>query len=694
MLSEEEKDLVSRLKQEGYQTNDIVSHIGAKRLGAESAIDKDKLKKFQEKNNEPVSNKIAEGLGFGKAVDTFGSVLARRGIGTDVAPETVQQFVAEPSTREKVGAVLQTGSVLIPGGAGANLARQVGTSAAAGYLYDIGSDLAQNKSTQEALTPGVGTVASVLIPPALRGGQALLSRGSRAMSGAGSKVAEGLSQAGSGISDAISDVVPQGVKQIGTEVAERFPRAIEKGKDVLEEASIRAERIKNAPPAVQDAIRSGVDDVVIDAIEKADEPTKQAYKRMVEIAESPRTGLRPATRPESIAGESVAEQYKILDTQRRNVGSQLGDEVDKLSKKGEVDILPAQRTMRDLLRVNGILPDMSGKLNFKGSSLTPKQQTLVQQLYDTATQSETMTPRQVYNMDKLFSQLQREARFDGIDNLYLTTPEGDINAFRAFRNIFSNELDRIAPEIKPLNQQYAQLRNLQDDIEGSIVKRGNFESTRNVDPAEFAQTNLRRAFSDAQSAADYRELADKLDAFARANGYKGANPLDLAGFAQRLRNIYPETVPETSAQGLFGGGIKGAFEKVMNLGAPGVTDQQKALKSLLGVTDEQASVKGQSFAGGVTGVEEDENGEKKFDPLQAMAGIAGMAVLGKLKPLHMDDVKLFESVAYEKAKNVSPEKMKLIRDTLSKGYGMEVPKKDNDVIDFVTMLVENRVLNK
>lgn len=577
MLTEEEKTTVQELKAQGYTSSQIASHLGAKRLNATSSIDEAKLKAFRATDNKPTSNKIAEGLGFGSAVDTFGSMMARRGIGTDVDPSIVQQYVEEPSMRQKVGAGLQVGSLLVPGGAGANLTRQIATGVAAGYLYDVGSDLAQGKSNAEALTPGAGTAVGLAVPPILRAGSSLLRTGSQSLS----KVPGQVSQMSSRVADMASDTVPQGVKQVASEALERVPRAISRGKTALEEAAVRSQRIETATPAVQNAIKSKLDDVLIGAVEQADDATRQSYKKMVELAEAPRTGLRPATRPESVAGDVVSEQYKILNKTRQQVGAEIGEAVDKLSTKGAVDVLPAQRQMRDVLRVNGILPDQSGKLNFTGSALTPKQQTLVQQLYDISAQSEQMTPRQIYNMDRVFSQLQREARFDGLDNIYLSTPDGDINAFRAFRNIYSNHLDQIAPEIAPLNKQYAQLRNLQDDIEDSIVKRGGFESNRDVDPSEFAQTNLRRIFSDAQSAADYRALADKLDALARAGGYEGANPQDLAGFAQRLRQIYPETVPETSFQGGITGGIKNVIGKIFDAGAPDVVDQQKALKELL-----------------------------------------------------------------------------------------------------------------
>ena len=595
-----------------------------KQYGAE-ALSQFKLPNQREGSfveKKPLANRVAEGIGLGKAVDVFGTEIARA-----FAPNETRRFIEPNKPGQLAGATAQTlaipASALLTGGG--SLAGQIAVGGATGYLYDVGSDLAEGEDVAEVLTPGLGTAVGAIAPPVIRGAVSSIRQATGLVAQGARRVAEALP----------TPEVPAGIKQIGTEIAERAGRGVEKVGEAIDEAGVRRARIESAPPLVQNALKANVDDVLITAVEEADEPTKQAYRKMVEIAEAPRTGLRPAVRPESVAGDAVADQYKILDTQRKTVGSQIGDAVDELSKKGTVDVLPAQRQMRQLLLTNGIKPDISGRLIFTGSPLTPKQQTLVQQLYELSTQAEQLSPRQVYNMDKLFSQLQREARFDNLDNIYLTTPEGEINAFRAFRNIFSNQLDQIAPDIAPLNKQYAQLRNLQDDIEATIIKRGNYDSTRNVDPGEFAQTNLRRAFSDATSAADYRALADKLDAYARGNGYAGANPLDLAGFAQRLRNVYPETVPETSAQGLFGGGIKGIAEKILKLGAPDVTDQQKALKKLLDIADEQASVPSEALAGGAVGFTPDE--EKSFNEANAVLGIAGVGAVQSVKKEALND---------------------------------------------------------
>lgn len=548
-LTQEEKEMMMQAKKEGLNKEQAMARLVDSRGAISTPIEK-----------TPLVNRITNTLGLGGATDVFGRHLARAGIGTNTPKSVTQEFVEKPTRLETAGAIAQTASIpasfALTGGG--SLLGQMATGAGLGYIYDVGSDLAEGETDSKVLKPGAETATGMFIPPILRG----------------------LTSSIRGIGTAISKTKP--VAQAGSELAERIPRAINKIGESLNEVGTRADRIKTSPPVVQQAIKSGVDDVVIDAVQQADTPTLNAYKKMVEIAEQPRTGLRPSVKPSSVAGEAISEQYKLLDQSRKDIGNQIGNAVEQLSKqKGVIDVLPEQRGLRDLLRQNGVSPDVSGQLNFSGSSLTPKQQTLVQQLYEISTQSEQLTPKQIYNFDKVFSQLQREARFDNLDTIYLSTAQGDINIFRAFRNVFANKLDEVAPEIAPLNKQYAVLRNLQDDIESSIVKRGNFDSNIGTNPAEFAQTNLRRIFSEAQSAADYRLLADKLDAFARQQGYSGANPQDLAGFAERLKAIYPDTVPENSFRGGISGGIKDILSGVSEIGKPDINDQQKALKALL-----------------------------------------------------------------------------------------------------------------
>ena len=564
-LNEQEQQIVEHGKNAGKSENQIFAAL-AKYRQSQIPI-KEKIKK-------PLSQKITEGaetvtdfLGLENATGVFGDLLARQGIGTDVPKEVTQEFIEAPSRKEVTGAVLQTAS--IPAGfaltGGGSLAGQVAVGAGLGYLYDVGSDLAADESLQEAATPGAGTLVGAAVPPVLRGGGALIGAGARGVS-------------------SVAKNMP-GVTQTVTETAERLPRALGKVGTSIQESTERAAKMKTATPAVREAMKSNLDEVIIDAVAQADAPTKNAYKKMVELAEAPRTSLRPATRPESVAGEAAAEQFDMVVGRRKEVGQKIGEISDNLSQTERIDAVPVQRAARDILRQNGIIPEQGGVLRFDNKSITPQQQEVVQKLYNLATNEGTLTPKQIYQYDQLFSKLQREARFiDNVDDIFVQVPteQGtkDVNIFKVFRDVFSQQLDEVSPEMRQLNREYRVYRNLQDDLERTIFKSGNYDST-NIGAENFAQTNLRRLFSDAQSAADYRALYDKLDATSRSLGYEGARADDLAGFALRLRDIYPEVTPETSFRGGISGGVKDVVGQLSEVGTPDTVDRQKALRKLL-----------------------------------------------------------------------------------------------------------------
>lgn len=527
-------------------------------------------------NTRPFINKVTDFLGLGGATKTFGDVLARQGIGTDTPKEITRANITAPTAGQITGAALQ--SAAIPAGlaltGGTSLLGQVAVGAGLGYTYDVGADLIEQKSASEVAMPGAGTALGAFAPLAIKGAGVAIGSLTPAARQATQSAVSSVPQAAPAVS---------GVRQIATEVAERVPRAIERGRTAVQESAERAARIQSATPPVRQAIKSGLDEVIdVDLVAAADPQTKQAMRQMINLVEAPKTGFRPQTRPESIAGQVASDQFALVEKQRKAIGKQIGNISDQLSTKTEVEVLPLQRNVRDILRQNNILPHSGGQLIFKTKRLTPSQQKVVQDLYQLATSDETLTPRQIHEFDQMFSKLQREARFkEKIDDIYLTvpTPDGttEVNIFKAFRDIFSQKLDEVAPDIKPLNREYRTLRNLQDDLEDSIFKSGNFETTSNLDGAEFAQTNLRRLFSDASSAADYRGIYESMDTVSRSLGYQGPRADDLAGFAVQLRKIYPDAVPSTSATGI----LDGIKQSVLGAGQVDVRDQQKALRLLL-----------------------------------------------------------------------------------------------------------------
>jgi hypothetical protein len=95
--------------------------------------------------------KAANFLGLGKATDVIGRDFATTRVGAALMGqdyETNKQYIEAPSLKEKVGAVLQPAG-LIAGTAisgGSSLLGQVAAGAGAGYLYDVGQDLVEDKS--------------------------------------------------------------------------------------------------------------------------------------------------------------------------------------------------------------------------------------------------------------------------------------------------------------------------------------------------------------------------------------------------------------------------------------------------------------------------------------------------------------------------------------------------------------------
>lgn len=424
--------------------------------------------------------------------------------------------------------------------------------------------------------------AEVLTPAAWLKGFSIAGKGKKPLEVAEEVIDPAVLSKGKEVIDTIADSkTVSGVTQKVKEVGERIPRFIGRVQEGVEEASIRSQKIKTATPEVANAIKVGLPDKFINTVEQADEPTIRAYKEILDIADNPSATIKPTQRPEIIAGNAAAEQYKVIEKTRKDIGKQIGAVVDTISKKGAVDVLPEQRIMRDVLRQNGVMPDSSGVLKFTGK-FTPAERTKIQQLYELATEGgEQLTPKQVYDMDRLFSKLQREARFENVGDIIVDTPDGSMSLFRVFRDVYSNKLDDVAPEIRDLNKQYRNFVTLQDDIEKSIVKSGKFETTKGVDDAEFAQTNLRRLFSEANTSADYRAIYEEMDAVSRALGYDGARADDLAAFAYELRKLYPETTPRTGFEGGIMSGMSDLVGKVFKAGEPTAADQQKALREIL-----------------------------------------------------------------------------------------------------------------
>jgi len=574
--------------------------------------------RFDKEQKAPLSNRIANATGLGGATEVFGNLIARSPVGnllqtqsqqesaqlnSEVSGEPVQTQqeinraeIEAPTKGQVAGAVVQTAALPIGAAVtgGASVAGRVAAGAGAGFLYDVGQDLIDKKSATEVATPGLGTVVGAAAPLAIAGGGALV--------GTLRKPAQ------TGITataDAVTAAVPKsetaaGVAQTGKELVERVPRFVGKVTDNIRESGVRAERIRTSAPPVQNAIKTGLPDPLIEPIVQANPVTKQAFIRVMDIADTPKTKLGQKSNPAIVGGELAGKQYQVIETQRKTIGEAMNVATAKLGKETTVNMDGAFSKLDSVLGDLRITPkfkvnEKTGVSTFDGldftrSKLTGKQRTVAEDLYRKATEGgSNLSPLEIREKDQLFSAIQREARTDAVQDVIITTADGQTtDLFRAFRDVYSTELDVLSPEIRNLNSQYRNVVTLLDDIENSIFKTPNFEITKSTDPAEFAKVNLRRIFGEAQSSPAYEAIADEMDTISRQLGYADASPKEVAAFAEEIRALYPENTPRAGFQGGIRAGISDIAGAIMEAGKADQTDQRAALRALLEATSENA----------------------------------------------------------------------------------------------------------
>ena len=389
--------------------------------------------------------------------------------------------------------------------------------------------------------------------------------------------------------------IGEGVEAIAREFGTRAKRLGERTKGAFTEISERSKLIKESTPKVRSLIKNNVDPDIIDFATKADKVTKKGLKEIVDIARKSK-GLGIQERPGIVAGRAAGSQYSLINKQKKNIGKKIGEAVSKLSKTERVDMGESFGKLKSQLQAEGVT-FKGGRLtnsSFNGTNFTPQQRSKITELWKLSTEKvRNVTPKDLWKKDNLFSKLQREARFEGVSDILIELPDGSKkNLFNVFRDVFRDTLDNVSPDgIRGLNKQYREYSLFVDDIENSIVKSGKFETGKGVDVSNFAQTNLRRIMSDAQSAGDFLAIARKMDVQARKLGFQGARPEDLISFSERMKDIYPKSTPPTGFRGGIGRGVVDAVGTISEAGKANLGDKQKAIEEFFDLVSKKTTKK-------------------------------------------------------------------------------------------------------
>lgn len=512
---------------------------------------------------------LAYGVSGLRTAGKIGSQVAG-GVG-DIIGTTISPFIPTP-VKEKIGEF--TGEV-----------EKAGKGAIA--------NLPVSERAKQEITEGTGDIINLT---GLLGGAKIAPAVEKTTIGAGKQIARETIAGAKKVADVTGKTIEgagttiKGVAQAGQEFGARIPRVITKAGESIEESAKKAERIKISTPAVKEAIKVNLDDKIINTVSQADTPTKKAYKRAVEIAEEAPTTLGVKKQPTIVGGDLAVKQYELIDNAKKEVGKKIGEKIKQLSKTEKIDVSDRIANIDNILSSQGVIGSVDKlgkvKLDFSGSKFTPAERTRIEQLYNLASEGgNSLSPAQIKSKDQLFSKLQRESNMEGIGKIIVETPEGNKSLFQVFRDAYNSKLDEISPELRELNKQYSDYSRITDDIEDSILKTPNFNITKSADQGEFAKVNLRRIFGEAQSSPVYEAVADEMDRVARKLGYADATPKQIILFAQELRKLYPEIIPETGFAGGIksgiSGGIPGVLDYATQFGKATVVDQRKALKKLL-----------------------------------------------------------------------------------------------------------------
>lgn len=335
-------------------------------------------------------------------------------------------------------------------------------------------------------------------------------------------------------------------------------------------------------PIAKKAIDQGIDPVDVQFIKNASPEDKGAFREMYKIAESASTDKTVTRQPVEVAGKSLVNQVKYLDTVRRDVGNQLG-KVAKAMPQQPVDITPVVNRFVENLDDAGIAIGDKGMLNFDSSRYAdqPAVQKQLQQAYSAISKGKL-------NPSSIISTRQRIFTNRNYGKAANEIIPGD-NVDRIIGELYDTldePLKSLNPAYAELAQKYAQTSNVIREFGSSIGKNFDLsDELTNLRAGEVGQRILGNA--SAKPLALIQNISDT----AKGLGYKGTeNIRDQFLFSSMLQDPKLDVFKPTQTSSLRGQVARGAMDVVKDFKGgfvSGVSNlAEKGLKSAEGVNTE------------------------------------------------------------------------------------------------------------
>jgi hypothetical protein len=493
------------------------------------------------------------------------------GANFDVAP--VKAF-GQGGAKQIAGEALKAGSWLYGGGGAKNVvtrlgAGRVGTAiggaalsgGASGAMYGAGDALEQNKSAGEVVKEG------------LIGGAVGAAAGGAV--GAAAPVASLLYKGGTAAVKAPGQVV-----------------------NALDDMGTRSLEIAKRTPTAQNAIKSGIDDVVVDFVETAPIADKVAFRDMFNIAKKAGGDMRYRTQPKQVAGATLLDRATHL-VKVKDLGVGQTNRVLNSLDQSPVDVSPLLMTYLKDLQEKGVTVVKRGKgFQFANNGAIPEgdlsaYKLMLQMLAPDENGRVLRSYRGLHTArQRIFNELNlaksRQQTF---------SPDVDRYADK-FRTMLLGEIDKASGgKYKAAQQKTAEAMGALRDFVQLLGYKGDLEKlgTKDLKAAEVASRILGNAADRPIS------VIQSLDEVAQKYGYKPkGNIMDQIQFADLLEDVFG-TTQSRSMRGQVGRGAldavseaTGAMEdtasgNILALGARAIKaitgkskeDQIKALGELL-----------------------------------------------------------------------------------------------------------------
>lgn len=355
-------------------------------------------------------------------------------------------------------------------------------------------------------------------------------------------------------------------------------RAVTRPIDAAGEALAKSSRLRTLPQAEAEAVRSGLDEAVVDFIQTSLPEDRKLYRQMLDIYETNKTTRRIAKQHKEIPGESILQRVTYISGQLEKEGKELGKVVDSMPDR-IVNVQPELDEFVKILESRGVevgINDAGENILINTGTAVTGDMPAYQLMYDLIKSGRVDSPKQLHGIrSRIFKEFDlaksRQQPFSGDAE----------NVAEVYRNILSKPLNTINPKYGEVSDKYRELIGPLQDFTKLIQYKGDIEKIgeKTLRTGEVARRVLGNA-SDRPTS-----VIQGLDEIAQKYGFTSdTSVMDQIRFADDLEKLFG-TTQTTSLEGGVRAGVEQAAVDAAEGGIRGVA--LRAIKNVLGRTQKE-----------------------------------------------------------------------------------------------------------